>query len=83
MCNSYFQSSTLRHSFRPDTYIDISKEIDSKRDLILNHKSQDPEFWVGMVERIDALNGMKCGVMYAEAFESCNFFTLPHACNHL
>lgn len=83
MCNSYFQTSNLRNSFRPDTYIDISGEAEQKHRLILNHASQEPEFWIEMSKRIDALNGMKCGVRYAEAFESCSFFTLPSPQSHL
>jgi LmbE family N-acetylglucosaminyl deacetylase len=76
MCNSYFQS---QRNFAPDTFIDISEEAELKYRAIGLHQSQDVNHWVSMARKMDALNGAKCGVKYAEAFELVNLYQSPRS----
>lgn len=78
LANSYFQSAG-RSRFAPNTFIDISDESELKYRLISLHESQEPEHWIGMSRAMDALNGAKCGVQRAEAFEKTSLYGLPRA----
>lgn len=79
--NSYFQS-TGRSNFAANTFIDISNESELKYRLISEHASQDVGHWVKMSKAMDILNGAKCGVSHAEAFERTSIYCSPRA-SHL
>lgn len=76
--NSYFQSIGRSH-FSANTFIDISNESELKYCLIAKHSSQDVEHWVKMAKAMDTLNGAKCGVSHAEAFERASIYCVPRA----
>jgi glucosyl-3-phosphoglycerate synthase len=74
MCNSYYAQMNHLGSFEPDTFVNVSETAEAKYRLIANHKSQDTEFWIRMIRAIDDLNGLRSGVVRAEAFEALSFF---------
>jgi len=76
-CNSYFAASSSSPAFAPNLFVDISAEAEIKYRHIRNHQSQDPEYWVEMARRTDALYGMKTGRMSSEAFQIMSFYTSP------
>lgn len=76
-CNSYFAGSSSLPAFTPNLFVDISAEAETKYRHIRNHRSQDPEYWIEMAKRTDALYGMKTGVMLSEAFQIMSFYTSP------
>ncbi|HEX3069924.1 MAG TPA: hypothetical protein VHX14_15250, partial [Thermoanaerobaculia bacterium] len=78
-CNSYYERLSLRASFQPDIYIDISAEAELKYRYISNYSSQDTAFWIDMARRLDDMNGFRSGVRSAEAFETWRFYNSPHA----
>lgn len=78
-CNSYFGGQANNAIFHPDTFVDISSVSEIKYQSIRNHASQDPAFWVQMAENIDILNGMRCGVARAEAFQRATHAFYQHA----
>ncbi len=61
------------HPYRPQIYIDISKDIETKKRSLSAHKSQikkyGPENWLEAVEGRARMRGNECGVKYAESFE--------------
>lgn len=79
VCNSYFNSSSNISPFQPDTFIDISTVADLKYEFIDHHQSQDVSHWCRMAVAMDNLNGAKCGVGKAEAFQKVSFYTSPHS----
>lgn len=78
LSNSYFQSAG-RSRFAANTFIDISAEAELKYRLISLHESQETEHWIGMARAMDTLNGAKCGVSQAEAFEKSSLYCSPRA----
>jgi len=76
MTNSYFQA---HRQFAPNTYIDITEEADLKYANIRLHRTQDTDHWVHMAKQMDKLNGAKCGVEFAEAFELLDLYVMPRA----
>jgi len=76
MTNSYFQA---HRNFAPNVYIDITEEADLKYANIRLHQTQDTNHWIKMARQMDKLNGAKCGVKYAEAFELSNLYVMPRA----
>jgi glucosyl-3-phosphoglycerate synthase len=76
LCNTYYQTPSME-AFRPDVFIDISAEANLKYHFIGHHPSQDVDHWVRMARAMDDLNGAKCGVDKAEAFQTMNFYTTP------
>ena len=62
-------------NFIPNQYVDISKDIETKRQMLSCHKSQ--EQWmvdmynvttVSMMENFSRMRGFQCGCQYAEGF---------------
>ena len=74
MCNSYYSQMNHYGSFQPDTFVDVSDTAQAKYHLIAKHKSQNVEFWIRMIRSLDDLNGLRSGVVRAEAFETLPFF---------
>jgi glucosyl-3-phosphoglycerate synthase len=68
-CNGYFDGHLHVGGYQPDTFVNISDVAELKYQSIQNHVSQDPEFWIGMAQSMDILNGIRCGVSRAEAFQ--------------
>lgn len=83
LCNSYFQNTTTGIGFRANTFINISAEAELKYELIRQHNSQDATYWIDMARSMDGLNGAKCGVPAAEAFEKISLYTAPAVQEHL
>jgi LmbE family N-acetylglucosaminyl deacetylase len=79
LCNTYFQTPAAGRLFAPNTFIDISAEADFKYRMIAFHESQDVEHWIRMARAMDELNGAKCGVGKAEAFQKISFYAGPPA----
>lgn len=82
LANSYFQS-VGNGRFAANTFIDVSAESSMKYALIRNHQSQDVEHWAKMAQAMDALNGAKCGVLHAEAFERSSLYCCPRPSHFL
>jgi len=60
------------HNFAGNVYSDISEAMDRKVDVIRAHKSELDRVrhkWVDFVTRLNANDGQKIGVEYAECFE--------------
>jgi glucosyl-3-phosphoglycerate synthase len=76
LCNTYYQTPN-GETFRPNVFIDISAEANLKYNFIGHHLSQDIAHWIRMARALDELNGAKCGVDKAEAFQTLNFYTTP------
>ncbi len=62
--------------FMPDEFVDISKVIGTKRELVSCHKSQDTWLknqygisYIEFTETIAKFRGLQCGVKYAEGFK--------------
>jgi LmbE family N-acetylglucosaminyl deacetylase len=57
------------HGFAPDTYVDISDVVETKKSALFAHRSQDGEgIWRDHHEVIAAFRGREAGVESAEAF---------------
>lgn len=78
VCPIYFMTNLDGHNFIPMHYVDITEEMDTKRQMLRCHESQ--LVWlrdhdgVDVVEKLDATArffGIQCGVQYAEVF--CEF----------
>lgn len=82
LCNSYYQTNVLG-VFSPNAYIDIGAEAELKYRFIRFHESQDTDHWIRMARAIDELNGAKCGVQKAEAFQKITLYTTPQSTNFL
>ncbi|MEA2879575.1 MAG: glucosyl-3-phosphoglycerate synthase [Hyphomicrobiales bacterium] len=70
MCDSYYSQMNHHGSFQPDTFVDVSDTAEAKYRLIAHHNSQDTKFWIRVVRALDELNGLRAGVVRAEAFET-------------
>ena len=60
------------HPYRPQIYVDISKDIEVKKKSIEAHKSQLKKYgpdWIESIEGRARMRGNECGVKYAESFE--------------
>lgn len=68
MCNTYHERGFSPASMEFDTYVDISEVYELKRSMISRYKSQKTEYYLEMVDCMDALNGFRAGVKRAEAF---------------
>ena len=75
VCPVYLMNNALGINFSPEHYVDISEEMELKRQMFLCHESQI--VWlkdhdnIDYVEQIDILArfyGLQCGVKYAEVF---------------
>jgi LmbE family N-acetylglucosaminyl deacetylase len=67
----FFEVNTGSQSqgFFPDTYVDITQGIETKKSALFEHKSQDGEgIWRDHHEAIAAFRGREAGVEAAEAF---------------
>jgi LmbE family N-acetylglucosaminyl deacetylase len=67
----FFEVNTGQQSqgFAPDTYVDISQVVETKKAALFAHKSQDGEgIWRDHHEVIAAFRGREAGVDAAEAF---------------
>lgn len=67
----FFEVNTGQQSqgFTPDTYVDISAVVETKKAALFAHKSQDGEgIWRDHHEAIAAFRGREAGVEAAEAF---------------
>jgi len=63
-------------NFIPNHYVDISEDIEAKKQMLSCHKSQDvwmvSQFGVACVEMMESFNrmrGFQCGCRFAEGFE--------------
>jgi LmbE family N-acetylglucosaminyl deacetylase len=79
LCNGYYQTLGTGAYFIPDCFIDISDEYKLKEEIVRNHRSQQPEYWLQMTDLLDRLNGMRSGVQRAEAYQSSTFYMCPKA----
>lgn len=64
------------HPYRPQVYIDISKDIEIKKKSIKAHKSQFKKYgkdWIESIEGRARMRGNECGVKYAESFEMVRY----------
>ncbi len=83
MCSPYFSETPNSPSFKPDIFLNISCEYDLKKQLIAEHNSQTPEYWIAMSEKMDSLFGIRAGVDYAEAYETMTYYGTPKAVEYL
>lgn len=81
MCTPYFHQTGNIPGFDPDIFLNISDEAKLKAELIREHVSQTPEYWVDMVSVMDRLMGIRSCVDKAEAYESMRFYRTPAAVN--
>lgn len=58
----------INEVFLPNQFIDISDNFDKKIELISMYTSQNPSYWISMIQTQNALNGRRVGVMYAEGY---------------
>ena len=77
----FFADSAMNIGFQPDEYVDITEEIDAKRQMLLCHKTQDD--WtkyhcgssiVDNEEIISRFRGLQVNVRHAEAFLKVKVF---------
>ena len=71
----YFMDNAAGVGFLPTDYVDITDEMETKKQMLLCHKSQhewledhDSINLVEFMETLAKFRGMQCGVRYAEAF---------------
>lgn len=66
----YFEVMTNQQSlgFQPQLYLDIGSVRAIKKDACFCHKSQRPQGWWAVHERMHTNRGAECGVQYAEAY---------------
>ena len=75
----YFMDASAGIGFLPTEYVDITEEFETKKQMLLCHKSQhewledhDSIDLVEFMETLAKFRGMQCGVRYAEAFRRCD-----------
>jgi LmbE family N-acetylglucosaminyl deacetylase len=60
------------HPYRPQVYIDITDDMETKKKAIRAHKSQEKKYgpsWVESIESRARMRGNESGTKYAESFE--------------
>jgi hypothetical protein len=71
-----YMDTTGGVNFIPNHYVDISADIETKKEMLSCHKSQDA--WmvaqygvtcVAMMESFSRMRGFQCGCRFAEGFE--------------
>ena len=68
----FYEQTTQTRSFRPTTFVDITKVKAKKDDLILSYACQQPEMLKEQRTRDAIFWGMRCGVPYAESYVACD-----------
>jgi LmbE family N-acetylglucosaminyl deacetylase len=64
------------HPFRPQVYIDITDDIETKKKAIAAHESQFKKYgadWIESIEGRARMRGNENNVKYAESFEAVRF----------
>lgn len=63
---------TKTFQFVPTDYIDISDQMEKKKQAVYQHKSQGPNEWYGMYEILATVRGYEADVPFAEAYIRAN-----------
>lgn len=78
MCNSPSSVAPSRTNFRANIFIDISTEAELKYRFIQLGATHDGDDLLNKAKALDSLNGARCGVIAAEAYERVSLpLTLP------
>lgn len=77
----FYMDTLAGVGFNPEFYVDISKQIDLKMEMLECHESQlvwmrehDNIDFADMVKTCSRVRGYQCGVDYAEAFRQCRVY---------
>ena len=77
----FYMDTLAGVGFNPEFYVDISKQIDLKMDMLECHESQlvwmrehDNIDFADMVKTCSRVRGYQCGVDYAEGFRQCRVY---------
>lgn len=57
---------SINEVFMPNQYIDISENFERKIELISLYTSQNPSYWISLIETQNAQNGRRVGKVYAD-----------------
>ena len=68
VCDTYNSIGFDNSKFIPNTYIDISKFYNKKKDLIYNHTSQPCDYFIDMVEKQNKNWGKSNDCKLAESY---------------
>ena len=77
----FYMDTLAGVGFNPEFYVDISKQIDLKMNMLECHESQlvwmrehDNIDFADMVKTCSRVRGYQCGVDYAEGFRQCRVY---------
>lgn len=77
----FYMDTLAGVGFNPEFYVDISKQIDLKMEMLECHESQlvwmrehDNIDFADMVKTCSRVRGYQCGVDYAEGFRQCRVY---------
>lgn len=77
----YYMDTLAGVNFNPTEYVDISKFVDKKLEMLKKHESQvvwmkdhDGIDFPDMVKTCSRYRGYQCGAEYAEGFRQCNVY---------
>lgn len=68
VCDTYNSVGFDNSTFKPSKYVDVTKYITDKKNLIRRHVSQPADYFIGMVEKQNVAWGNEDNCKYAEAF---------------